>query len=68
MNLTLAAFLYKKLVWIVYLQISLIVIKLILLYKLYKAMMEIYVIILIITNKQLKMKKEVNKKQMELLH
>lgn len=31
-------------------------------------MMEIYVIILIITNKQLKMKKEVNKKQMELLH
>ena len=30
--------------------------------------MEIYVIILIITNKQLKMKKEVNKKQMELLH
>ena len=68
MNLTLVEFLYKKLVWIVYLQISLIVIKLILLYKLCKVMMEIYVIILIITNKQLQIKTVNNKKQMEPLH
>lgn len=68
MNLILAVFLYKKQVWIVYLQISLIVIKLILLYKLYKAMMEIYVISLIITNKQMIVNKINNKKQMELLH
>ena len=66
MNLTLAAFLYKKLVWIVYLQISLIVIKLIVIYKLYKAMMEIYVILLIITN--LQQTHLNNKKQTELLH
>ena len=66
MNLTLAAFLYKKLVWIVYLQISLIVIKLIVIYKLYKAMMEIYVISLIITN--LQQTHLNNKKQTELLH
>lgn len=68
MNLTLAAFLYKKQVWIVYLQISLIVIKLTLLYKLYKAMMEIYVISLIITNKRMIINKINNKKQTELLH
>ena len=68
MNLTLAVFLYKKQVWIVYLQISLIVIKLILLYKLYKAMMEIYVISLIITNKRMIVNKINNKKQTELLH
>ena len=66
MNLTLAAFLYKKLVWIVYLQISLIVIKLIVVYKLYKAMVEIYVISLIITN--LQQTHLNNKKQTELLH
>ena len=68
MNLTLAVFLYKKLVWIVYLQISLIVIKLILLYKLCKVMMEIYIIILIILNKLLHKIIINNKKQMELLH
>ena len=68
MNLTLAAFLYKKLVWIVYLQISLIVIRLILLYNLYKAMMEIYVISLIITNKRMIVNKINNKKQTEPLH